>query len=450
MAFLAPLPGCSREQAADAGKKLWGSLGTFVGRVGNREPTAATGKMPPPVPVLAGSVVQKPMPIELRSIGNVEAYSTVVITPQVNGSVLRVHVKPGQDVKAGEALFTIDPRPFEAALRQAEATLARDLAQRQQASAGLAQRLAERRQAEANLTRELAQLDNARAQNHRYQVLLEKELVAREQYEQIRTNALALEAGEEAARAAIENARAAVLAAEAAVVNAEAAIRADQAAVEQARLQLGYASIRSPIDGRAGDLLVDAGNVVRANPESSLLVINQVQPVYVAFSVPEQNLAEIKRYRAAGTMSVEARSRNDGTAASGELTFVNNTVDVSTGTIQLKASFANAERAFWPGQFVDVVIKLTEDPNAVVAPTAAIQAGQNGAYVYVVKSDLTVESRPVTVGWTAGPEAVIAKGLAPGERVVTDGQLRLAPGAKVDIKTPAVPGAEAKPKAASR
>jgi multidrug efflux system membrane fusion protein len=401
--------------------------------------TAAAPKKPaaPPVPVATGRAEQKTMPVELRAIGNVDAYSTVAIKPQVSGTVLRVHVTPGRDVKAGDPLFTIDPRPFEAALRQAEANLARDRAQRQQASAGHAQKRAELDEAEAELARALAQLDNARAQEQRYQELLRRDFVAREQYEQIRTNALALEATVRAARAALENARAAIVAAEAAIANAEAAIRADQAAVEQAQLRLGYCTIRAPIDGRAGDVLVTVGNVVRENPDAPLLVITQVRPIYVGFSLPEHHLADIMRYRAAGTLRVEARSRDQTTSARGELTFINNTVDVATGTIQLKGTFPNQDAALWPGQFVDVAVRLTEQTDAVVVPAAAVQTGQQGTYVFVVKPDLTVEARPVRVARTVGLESVIASGVTSGERVVTDGQLRLAPGAKVEIKEPA-------------
>jgi multidrug efflux system membrane fusion protein len=384
------------------------------------------------------------MPVEVRAIGNVDAYSTVGVKPQVGGTVLRVHVRPGQEVRTGDPLFTIDPRPFAAALRQAEANLARDRAQRQQAEAARVQKLAELEEAKAELARAQAELENARAQERRYQELLQRDFVAREQYEQIRTNALALEATVRAARAALENAKAGIAAADATIANAEAAIRGDQATVEQARLRLGYCGIRSPLGGRAGDVLVTAGNVVKENPDAPLLVITQVRPIYVGFSLPERYLAEVMRYRAAGTLRVEARPRDQATAARGELTFINNTVDVATGTIQLKATFPNSDGALWPGQFVDVTVTLTEEADAVVVPAAAIQTGQRGTYVFVVKPDLTVESRSVAVDRTIGREAVIARGVAPGERVVTDGQLRLSPGAKVEVTDPAPAGAASK------
>jgi multidrug efflux system membrane fusion protein len=390
------------------------------------------------VPVTVSRVVQKTVPVQLRAIGNVEAYSTVSVKPQISGEILRVHVAIGQTVRRGDLLFTIDPRSFEASLRQAEATLARDRAQREQAVAALAQKRAEQRQAEANLTRDTAQLEHARVEEHRYATLVDKELVAKEQYDQIKTTALAWEASVQADRAAVENARAGVTAAQAAITNAEAVIAANQAAVDNTRVQLGYCTIRSPIDGRTGDILVHAGNVVKANPDNPLMVITQVHPIYVAFAVPEQNLADVKKFQAAGTLQVQAVVPNQGGAPeTGVLTFVNNTVDTNTGTIQLKATFDNGRNGLWPGQFVDVVLTLTNQPNVLVVPSQAVQAGQKGAYVFVVKPDQTVESRPVTVDRALDQhETVIARGLTVAEMVVTDGQARLLPGAKVVIKTP--------------
>lgn len=406
------------------------------------EKSSAAQKKPAlaPVPVTVADVVVKTVPVQLPAIGNVEAYSTVGVKPQVSGQIFRVHFMPGQEVKTGDLLFSIDPRPFQAALDQARANLARDQAQVRQATATLSQRAAEKRQAEANVGRDQAQVENARVQERRYQELAGKEFVAKEQYDQIRTNALALEATVQADQAAVENARAAVVAAEAAVSNAQAAIRADEAAVENAILQLGYCSIRSPIDGRVGDILVHAGNVVKANPDNPLVVINQIHPIYVSFSVPEQSLDTIKRYRAAGTLRVEAVIPPAKVRDEGSLSFVNNTVDPTTGTIQLKGTFTNAGNALWPGQFVDVVLTLTQEPNAIVVPSQAVQAGQKGSYVFVVGRDLTVESRPVTVARAFEQEAVIARGLKAGERVVTDGQARLFPGARVTIKaSPSAP-----------
>lgn len=332
------------------------------------------------VPVSVGEAVQKAVPLQLRAIGNVQAYSTVSIKSQVEGTLARVYFKEGQDVKKGDPIFLIDPRSYEAALRQAEANLARDT----------------------------AQAANARIDERRFADLYKEGGVSQQQYDQARTNADAL----------------------------EATVQADKSAVEHAKLQLGYASIRSPINGRTGNLLVHEGNLVKANDaDHPLVVINQVRPIYVSFSVPEQELPEIRRYMASGSLQVEAITLGgEGRRLQGDLTFVDNAVDRTTGTVELKAKFANMDNAIWPGQFVDVVLTLTTESNALVVPSQAIQTGQQGPYVFVVKSDLTVESRPVVVHRTLERETVIEKGLASGERVVTDGQVRLVPGAKVEIK----------------
>lgn len=332
------------------------------------------------VPVTVSDVVLKTIPVQLRAIGNVQAYSTVSVKSQVEGTLARVYFTEGQEVKKGASLFLIDPRSFEAALRQAEATLARDM----------------------------AQAANARLDERRFADLYKEGGVSQQQYDQARTNAAAL----------------------------EATVQADRSAVEAARLQLGYCSIRSPIDGRTGSLLVHQGNLVKANDaDHPLVVINKIRPIYVSFSVPEQELPEIRRHMSLGSLEVEAITiGQDGRQPRGTLTFVDNAVDRATGTVELKATFPNSDNALWPGQFVNVVLTLTVQPNAVVAPSRALQTGQQGAYVFVVKPDLTVESRPVVVQRTVEQESVIEKGLAPGERVVTDGQVRLVPGAKVDIK----------------
>ncbi|MBI3812728.1 MAG: efflux RND transporter periplasmic adaptor subunit [Nitrospirae bacterium] len=336
------------------------------------------------VPVTVSVAVQKDVPVELRAIGNMQAYSTVVIKAQVEGTLTQVFFKEGQEVKQGDLLFTIDFRPFEVQLNQAEANLARDR----------------------------AQAENARQQVLRYQQLLQKEYVSQEQYDQFRATAAAL----------------------------EGTLLADQAAADQAKLQLEYCSIRSPIDGIAGNLLVHTGNLVKANDaDHPLLVINQIRPIYGVFSVPEKNLTEIQKYRASGSLTVEAAIPNSPKPpARGKLTFLDNAVNTTTGTIQLKALFPNEEKTLWPGQFVNVVLALARQPNAIVVPSQAVQTGQQGLYIFVVKSDQTVESRPVVIGRELNGETVIDQGLAPGEPVVTDGQLRLAPGAKVEIKT-AVP-----------
>lgn len=333
---------------------------------------------PMAVPVTVAAVSQKTVPIEVRAIGNVEAYSTVTVKSQVEGEVEQVHFLEGQDVKQGDLLFHIDARPFEARLQQAEANLARD-------------------EAEAR---------NAQAKAARYKNLFESGIVSKDQFDQFQTSAEAL----------------------------DASVRADKAAVVNAKLQLGYCTIRSPIDGRTGSLLIHPGNIVKAN-DTSLLVINQIQPVYVSFSVPEQFLPEIKRNMAARKLTVLATVPDDTTKpAAGDLSFINNTVDANTGTIQLKGNFSNGDRRLWPGQFVNVALRLTSWENATVVPNQAIQTGEKGQYVYVVKSDLSAELRPVSVGPSYEGDTVVEKGLGPGDQVVTDGQLLLYPGAKVEVK----------------
>lgn len=396
--------------------------------------TPAKGAAPPAVPVMAADAKDKPVALDLAGIGNVQALTTVGIKSQVAGQIMKVHFAEGRDVEPGDLLFTIDPRPFEAAVRQAEATVGRDLAQLRQAEAALAQRKAEIQQALANLERDTAQLENSRTQERRYRELVEKELIAREQYDNFRTQMSAMDATVAADRAAVENAKAAALAAEAGVENARAVIKADQAMVDNARLQLGYTTIRAPMAGRTGNLLVQAGNVVKANEGDPMVVIAQVRPIYVSFAVPEQRLADLQRYQTKNGLPVRATPPGAARSATGRLTFVNNVVDATTGTIQLKATFDNEDNALWPGQYVDVTLTLTTE-QAITVPAEAVQSGQQGPFVYVVKPDLKVEPRTVQTGRRVGGEIVIVRGVAAGERVVTDGHLRLVPGAKVEIKT---------------
>jgi multidrug efflux system membrane fusion protein len=388
---------------------------------------------PPAVPVGVASVEQKVVPLQVIAVGNVQAYATVGVKPQVAGQIVEVHFKEGQEVKRGELLFTIDPRPLQASVRQMEANVARDRAQLRQMEAAVAQKQAEVTQAQANVERDLAQMDNARVQEERYRELVRRELVAREQYDQVRTNFSALQATVQAGRAAVENARASARAAEAMVDNAKAAIAANEAMVDTTRLQLAYTTIKAPMDGRTGNLLAQVGNVVKGNDDNPLVVINQVRPIYVSFAVPEQHLADVKRYLAQGGLEVEAAMEGGKRRVVGALSFINNTVDPTTGTIQLKATFPNADNVLWPGQFVDVALTLTSE-RATVVPAQAVQSGQQGSFVFVVKPDNTVESRPVKVGRRLGGEVVVDQGLIGGERVVTDGQLRLVPGARVEIK----------------
>jgi multidrug efflux system membrane fusion protein len=335
---------------------------------------------PPPVPVSIAVAAGRTVPVYLRAIGNVDAYSTVAVKARVDGQIVEVAFREGQAVRRGEVLFRLDSRPFLAALRQAEANVVRDTANR----------------------------DQARSQERRYLDLLEKNFVSKEAYAQFRTNA----------------------------DTAEAQLKASQAALETARLNVEYCTIRSPIDGFVGRIMLQLGNLVKANDTNPLVVINQVRPVYATFAVPEQNLVQLRQHMAQGALEVTASSSDAARTAlaSGHLVFIDNAVDTSTGTIKLRAQFDNADLALWPGQFVAVKVKLYDQKDAVVVPSAAVQTGPQGEYVYVLKPDATAEVRRVTVGRTEGEETVIAKGVSPGEKVVTRGQLRLHPNSKVIVR----------------
>jgi len=331
------------------------------------------------VPVTVATVVQKSMPIEIRVIGSVEAYSVVSVHAQITGQLTAVNFKEGDDVAKNQLLFALDRRPLEAALMAAQ----------------------------ANLQRDIAQAANAKVVAQRYADLAGRGIATTEQLETSRTSAAAL----------------------------DATVEADKAAVENAKVQLQYATIASPIDGRTGALMVHEGNLVRAADLAPLVVINQVAPIYVSFAIPESRLAELKRFLSLGTLQVEAKPPNDeGPSSHGQITFVDNSVDQTTGTIRIKATFTNQDHRLWPGSFVNVIVALTKDPTAVVVPTAAVQVGQQGQYVYVVKADKSVEYRAVVVERTAGLETVIKSGLKPAETIVTDGQLRIVAGSHVSIK----------------
>jgi multidrug efflux system membrane fusion protein len=334
----------------------------------------------PPVPVTVAEARREAAPLDLAAVGTVEAKSTVEVRSRVGGEVMRVHFREGEEVHRGAVLFTIDPRPFQTTLAQVQARLVRD--------------------------RVLA--DNAARQAARYAELVAKDFVTKEQYD----------------------------AAEAEARSQKANLAADEATVADARLQLSYATIHSPVDGRAGALIVHAGNNIKAN-DDTLVVLHQMAPIDVRFPVPQQHLGEVRRRAAAGTLQVEVRD-SGGTQRTGGLTFVDNSIDSQTGTIQLKATVDNADRGLWPGELVNVALRLGEE-QAVVAPESAVQSGQQGDYVFIVKPDQTVESRPVKVARSVGEMAVIAEGLEGGETVVTDGQLRLVPGAKVAIKASGAP-----------
>jgi multidrug efflux system membrane fusion protein len=360
-----------------------------------------------PAPVVVFKAVQKPVPIEIPAVGNVEAYSTVAVKAQIGGELTVVDFKEGADVKKGDRLFVIDPRPYESQVAQAEATLVKDRAQLQSA--------------QANLARDMAQEEYARAQARRYAELSRQGVFAKDAAEQAEAQARAAAEAVRADRAAIET--------------AQANINADQAALDRARLQLEYCTIRSPIDGRTGRLLVKQGNVVKAN-DVDLVTINQLHPIFVTFSVPETNLALIKTHMAAGDISVAAYPEGDDTSVDkGTLSFIENAVDSATGTIRLKAVFDNSGTRLWPGQFVRVVVRLNTSSDSIVVPATAVQTGQDGKFVFVVRPDMTVEARPVLTGRTIERDVVIEKGLREGETVVTSGQLRLVPGSHVQIKS---------------
>ncbi len=331
----------------------------------------------PPVPVLVARAEVRDVPVEIRAVGNIQAYAAVAVRSQITGPIMQVHFAEGREVKAGDRLFTIDPRPFESALNQAQ----------------------------ANVKRDEAQFLSARLEFQRTSNLFQSKIASQQDYD----------------------------AAEAVFASAEATVIADRAAVSNAQVSLGYTEIRAPMAGRTGDLKVKAGNVVKA-PDDVLVNLTQTQPIYAVFSVPEQSLPAIQRCQQAGPLTVTAIIPGEETRRRGELTFVNNTVDMTTGTILLKATFANADNVLWPGQFIQATLTLSNLVQATVVPAQAVQTGQNGEYVYVAKSDDTVEMRSVVTSLTREGVTVLVSGVQTAETVVTDGQLRLTPGAKISIK----------------
>ncbi len=366
-----------------------------------------------PVPITVATVVQRDVPIEIQVVGNVEAYSTITVKSQVTGQLLSARFREGDYVKAGELLFTIDRRPLEAQIRQAEATLSRNLAQA--------------KQAEANLAKDQAQQIYLRAQADRYSKLTQEGIISKDQNDLIQANYSAINQAIEADRAAIDSAR--------------ADAGATRANIENLKVQLSYTAIHSPIGGRTGNLNVKQGNLVTANT-TELMTINQVQPIYVTFAVPEARLADIKQHMAGGRIEVFVTGQDDNPAPErGVVTFVDNSVDTTTGTIKVKATLPNTDRRLWPGQFVRVTVRLATRANAALVPNQAVQTGQEGAYVYVVKQDNTVESRRVVTSVRVDQDLVVDQGLTPGETVVLEGQLRLAPGMKVTVRDPSkLPG----------
>lgn len=362
-------------QSADGAKGGAGKGGAGKGGAGK----GGAGKGAA-VPITAALVEQRSMPVKLDAIGNVEAFTAVAIKARVDGQITEVNFREGQEVKQGEILFKIDPGPYSAVLRQAEATAARDR----------------------------ASFQRAKQQDDRYKELLEKNFVSQDGYSQFKTNA----------------------------ETAQAVADASQAAVENAKVQFEYTTIRSPINGFAGKILLQRGNIARAADPSPIANLNQVRPIYVTFAVPEQRLAEVRSRMGSSMLAVEATPSDakDGKRALGKLVFIDNAVDLSTGTIKLKAQFENADNALWPGQFAQVSMRLYDQGDALVIPAQAVQNGPNGQFVFVVKSDETVEVRPVTITRTDGDKSIVAKGVSKDEQVVTQGQLRLTNGTKVAVR----------------
>jgi multidrug efflux system membrane fusion protein len=357
------------------------------------------------VPVVTTKVAQRDVPVDIAAIGNVEAYTTISVRSQVTGQLESAQFHEGDFVKKAQLLFTIDKRPFESALQQAQANLSRDQALLNQA--------------EAQLARDGAQAEYSQLTAERQAALAGRGIVSKDVSEQARASSEATAATVKADRAAVESARAQLV--------------AQQAAVDNAKVQLGYTTIESPIDGRSGNLTVKTGNLVSANT-TELMTIAQVEPIYVTFSVPAVQLATIRARMGKEKISVTVTPQ-DGSPLSveGELAFIDNAVDPSTDTIKLKGRFANSDHRLWPGQFARVSIRVTTLPHAMVVPTQAVQTGQDGQFVFVVKNDNTVDQQPITTGQRVGDDVVVEKGLQPGQTVVTEGQLRLEAGTKVQV-----------------
>lgn len=388
--------GCSGQASGDSAN---GAEGAGQGRGnGAAEGGRGRGGRPGgggPVPVVTTKVESKSVPVTIPAVGTAEPITSVQIRAQVTGQLSAIHFAEGQSVEKGQPLFTLDPRPFEAALEQAKAELARDT----------------------------AQASNAEAQAKRYDDLFKRGLIPRDQFETQKASVMSL----------------------------QATLAADQATIDTATLNLQYSRIAAPISGRTGALAVHEGDLVRANDAAPMVVINQLSPIYVGFSVPGRYLNDIRRFQAIKQLSVTARAQGSpGDPAGarstegashdpqevGRVTFIDNEVDATTGTIRLKGTFANQHDALWPGQFVQVSLQLTTKNNAIVVPAKAVQDSQDGQYVYVVGADRTASVRKVQVDMQQGEDAVIAQGLTVGEEVVTDGQLRLAPGAHVTTGGP--------------
>lgn len=401
-----PRNGNQKPMSRDKFSVLLAALAVAAGMAAGCAKKEAAAPPSPGVPVVVTKVTQRSMPVELTAVGNVEAISTVSIRPQVSGQLLEVHFKEGDFVHNGQLLLTLDSRPFQAQVDQAKGAIVRDQAQIAQA--------------EANLARDGAQEKYAQAEAQRYNALMEKGLIPRETLEQTTAQADAAQQSLQVDRAAIDTAK--------------ANLGLDQGALNAALVQLSYCSIYSPIDGRTGAVLQKPGNLLKA-ADAPVVVINQVDPIYVNFSVPQQYWLDVRKRASERALRVSVTMPQDSSnAEEGEVTFVDSAVDPATGTIHLRATFSNPQNRLWPGLFVNAVLRLSEQPHATVVPTQAIAQGQNGAFVYIVKSDNTVEQRPVVSSRDSDGFAVIDRGLEPDETVVIDGQARLAQGARVQIK----------------
>jgi membrane fusion protein, multidrug efflux system len=352
----------------------------FVGCGGSQQT-----RVQPPVPVTVAKVEQRTMPVSLHAIGHIDPISTVAVKARIGGELQKVWFTEGEVVRAGATLFTIDARPYQAALRQAEAQLVKDE----------------------------ALLQKAKSDVERYSQLVKQDFVTKQDYDQTVANAEAL----------------------------RATVAYDQATIDNAKLQVAYCTITSPIEGRSGNLNVKAGNLIKAD-DLPLVTINQIRPIFATFSVPAQYLPAVLKKTADPVKVLATIPNSSAPSSAGTLSFVDNAVDTATSTVLLKATFANQDESLWPGQFVDLSVILGEEPNRTVVPSPAVQTGQQGQYVFVVKSDDTVELRPVKIDRMDETDAVIARGLSPGETVVTDGQLRLVPGASIVAKEGGAPGAD--------
>jgi len=356
-----------------------GVAGYYYLAPGSSAQTKSAGAPPArPVPVVVADAVARPMPLQLTTIGRVQTVASVAVRSRIDGVITGVSVADGQEVKAGDVLFTLDDRALKAALHQAQAALARDK----------------------------AQLDNAKRDVERLTPLTQRDFVSRQQFDQARTAAAAL----------------------------EATVQADQAAVEAAQVQLSYTVIRAPIAGRLGTINFKVGNSIKANDTTPLVTLNQIRPIYVSFSLPQANFASVQAAMAKHPLAVEAEVPGDAAAPlKGDLAYIENTIDATTNTLSLKASFANAENRLWPGQFVNIRLLVGHDAGALTVPTAAVQHGPSGQFVYVVKPDQTVVKQDVALARDDGKVAVIAKGLDEGQTIVTDGQSRLTSGSRVAV-----------------